>query len=133
MTAFNRSDLKPSNWALTDIGGGNFKAVNHVTGRKFPSITMAAYNAFLANPIALVPPNHMKVTGNPIVGGVLTAVPDAYYVATGSVTYQWLRDGVPIAAAISASYTLVIGDLNTNISCQVAAALAVSGCFYIAS
>jgi hypothetical protein len=38
-----------------------------------------------------------------------------------AVTYQWLRNGSPIEAAISSEYTLVAADLNTSITCVVTA------------
>lgn len=38
-----------------------------------------------------------------------------------TVSYQWLRDGQPIAGATSASYTPVAGDTGTTLSCRVTA------------
>ena len=53
------------------------------------------------------------ISGTPGVGNVLT-------VPSGYSSYQWLRNGVAIASATTASYTQVTADLGASITCFAA-------------
>jgi hypothetical protein len=60
----------------------------------------------------------LSVTGTPLVGKVLTATGSTYdYTAT--LTYQWLRDGQPIANATAATYLLMGADDTHLVSCSL--------------
>jgi hypothetical protein len=61
-----------------------------------------------------------SITGAAVIDGVLTCAPGAW---TGSptFTFQWLRDGTPIAGATQAKYTLTIDDTGHAITCRVSA------------
>lgn len=68
--------------------------------------------SFTANPVATAP------TGMLIGETVFTT--DGTYVGTGVVvTYQWLRDGVPIGGAIANSYVLTAADIGPLITPRV--------------
>jgi hypothetical protein len=62
---------------------------------------------------------------NPATGTVLTCQTGSWTPSSGSgipaLTYQWLRDGSPIASATSATYTLAAADQGRAIQCQVTA------------
>ncbi|MFC5679241.1 M1 family aminopeptidase [Aeromicrobium endophyticum] len=58
------------------------------------------------------------ISGTPRVGETLTAVPGAWDGGT-TLSYQWLRDGSPIAGATAPSYALVATDWRTRISVAV--------------
>lgn len=62
------------------------------------------------------------ITGTVLVGQTLTCS-SGTWTGTGTITYayQWLRDGAAIAGATSSSYTLVVADANTSLSCRVSA------------
>ncbi|WP_182376523.1 M4 family metallopeptidase [Nocardioides sp. WS12] len=52
----------------------------------------------------------------PIVGGRLTATPGQWDVPDAVVSYQWLRNGVPISGATSRIYTLTAADRGRYMS-----------------
>lgn len=62
------------------------------------------------------------VSGLPRVGSLLTAVPGTWQPAPVALTYQWLRNGSPIAQATGTTYTLVSADAGTTISVRVTGA-----------
>ena len=61
------------------------------------------------------------ITGTPKVGEVLTVgtagITDAD--GLGTFSYQWLKDGVAIAAATGTTYTPVVGDIGRTIAVRV--------------
>ncbi|SEB70626.1 C39 family peptidase [Arthrobacter woluwensis] len=59
-----------------------------------------------------------KLTGTVKVGSVLTAQPGAWVAGT-SFTYQWLRNGAPIAGAVAAGYKLGPSDAARTIAVRV--------------
>lgn len=59
------------------------------------------------------------ITGTLKVGAVLTAVPGAWGSGTVSLSYQWLRNGVPIAGATYAKYTLNPDDVGSRLAVSV--------------
>jgi hypothetical protein len=74
------------------------------------------------NSLAGIPTNSVApvASGAPFVDEVLTASTGTW---TGSptYTYQWRSGGTPISGATSSSYTVVVGDIGTNITCTVTA------------
>jgi hypothetical protein len=71
-----------------------------------------------AAPVSTAPP---IVAGNPAVGRTLTAVPGGWDQGGLTYAYQWLRDGVPVAGATSASFPLGAEDVGHRLSVQVTA------------
>lgn len=59
------------------------------------------------------------ILGEPRVGQILRADPGAWGPSTVRLTYQWLRDGVPVPGANSTSYPLDPTDLGTVVSVRV--------------
>lgn len=62
------------------------------------------------------------ITGTPTVGQNLTCSTGTW-TGTATITYarQWMRDGVDIAGATSATYALVGADQTRTITCEVTA------------
>ena len=70
-------------------------------------------------PVNTVPPD---ITGNVIVGGVLTCSDGTWTGAAPiTYTYQWFRGATAISLATSNTYTIVADDLGTALTCQVTA------------
>ena len=68
--------------------------------------------------MATAPP---AVSGSTQVGAKLTAMPGTWSVAGLTYEYEWLRSGVPVAGATSASYTLTSADLGARLAVRVVA------------
>lgn len=57
-----------------------------------------------------------KIDGDPSVGSVITVTTGTYTAdPAATLTYQWLRNGSPIAGATGTTYTTVLADANTQI------------------
>lgn len=56
------------------------------------------------------------ISGTTAVGSTLTATTGTWYPVPGSIAYQWLRDGSPIAGATSTSYVVTEADAGTELS-----------------
>jgi len=70
-------------------------------------------------PLSMVPPT---VEGTPTYLENLTATPGAWTPPDGlAYAYQWLRDGVPVADANTASYRLDLDDLGHTLTISVTA------------
>jgi hypothetical protein len=67
------------------------------------------------------------ITGTSTVGSTLTCSTGTWSGSPTSYSYQWLRDGVEIAAATAATHLLVSGDSGKMISCAVIATDAFGG------
>jgi hypothetical protein len=61
------------------------------------------------------------ISGTPRVGATLRATPGDWDPAEVNLSYRWLRDGEPIAAAGTATYALVPADLGAAIRVRVTA------------
>ena len=62
------------------------------------------------------------ITGTPIVGASMWCSTGAWTGRpTPSFTYEWLRDGTPMAACTGTSYTVQAADLGHVLSCEVTA------------
>lgn len=65
--------------------------------------------------------NAPHVSGNGIVGDVLSSTLGNWTNEPTTYTHQWLRAGVAIPGALSSTYTLVAADVGNNIACEVTA------------
>jgi secreted trypsin-like serine protease len=79
-----------------------------------------------SNPTALVrgifvSPPTPTISGTRVVGSVLTAIPGTWSPTPNSYNYQWLRSGVAITGATTATYRLTPADWNELISVTVTA------------
>lgn len=59
------------------------------------------------------------ITGDPVVGSVLSADPGAWGPESVALSYQWLRNGVAITGATASTYTLAGGDFDTSVAVRV--------------
>ncbi|WP_211876838.1 beta strand repeat-containing protein [Pseudarthrobacter albicanus] len=75
--------------------------------------------SFGSAPLALTGAPVPTVTGTPVAGQKLTAVPGAWGPAPVTLAYQWKRSGVNILGATAASYTLTAGDVGKTITVTV--------------
>ncbi|MEO6470952.1 MAG: S8 family serine peptidase [Aeromicrobium sp.] len=62
----------------------------------------------------------VKISGSPVVGEPLTAVPGTWLATPASFTYTWLRDGTPIAGATNSSYTVGQADVGSKLRVRIA-------------
>jgi hypothetical protein len=62
-----------------------------------------------------------SITGTAAVGSTLTAHPGTWTPAPDSFTYQWLRNGVAIAGATKATYTVTAADSGRVLTVSVTA------------
>ncbi|MGX7681736.1 lamin tail domain-containing protein [Jatrophihabitans sp. DSM 45814] len=101
------------------LDDGNHLVSVAVTASKagFGSATATSASVTVAVPslIAGTP----KISGTPTVGSTLTVKPGTWTPTPDSFTYQWLRDGKPIADATSATYTPSSPDKGHKISVTV--------------
>ena len=67
---------------------------------------------------SVLPP---QVTGTAHVGSRLTSTTGSWSTTGLQHTYQWLRDGTPIAGATAASYRVAVADVRTRLSVRVTA------------
>lgn len=59
------------------------------------------------------------ITGNAVVGGILTANPGTWVPTPSSFSYRWLRDGAVIPGATAATYQIQLADLGMPLSVSV--------------
>ncbi|HEY0277811.1 MAG TPA: DUF2341 domain-containing protein [Solirubrobacterales bacterium] len=64
-------------------------------------------------------PGTATIGGTAAVGSTLSASPGDWSPTPAQVTYQWLRDGAPIAGATSATYAVTAGDAGHAIGVTV--------------
>lgn len=69
-------------------------------------------------PVATKAPS---VSGTPQVGRTLTAAPGSWNIAGVTFTYQWLRDGAPIARATARTYRATAADARHRLAVKVTA------------
>jgi 5'-nucleotidase len=70
---------------------------------------------------AIVNDGKPGISGPLTVGSELTATPGTWTPTPGSVSYQWLADGVEIEDATGSTYTLTAAELNKVITVKVTA------------
>jgi RHS repeat-associated protein len=93
-----------------NIGGGS----NVLLGNSPRTFTLSRPPTFLQAP-------HVSPTGPVIVGTQLTTTNGVWTPDPDDFAYQWLRDGQPIAGAVSPTYTVTSADLNRQIRSTVVA------------
>lgn len=69
----------------------------------------------------IVPSSESSVSGRPVPGQSLQGTPAQFDKSGTQLTYQWLRNGVAIAGAISTSYTPTADDVNAQITFRTTA------------
>jgi hypothetical protein len=100
---------------ITFSGSGSYQLTWNTGGvRPFSGTMTVAVVA--AEPITI---GSVTVSGGSSVGSVLTASVVGVSVSGGTVTYQWLRAGQPIAGATQSTYKLTTKDMCSQISVQV--------------
>ncbi|KQM82112.1 hypothetical protein [Agromyces sp. Leaf222] len=72
-------------------------------------------------PAAVTSLSTPSVSGDALVGSLLTADPGTWSVSELSFTHQWLRDGTPITDATGETYTATLEDANATLSVEVLA------------
>lgn len=72
------------------------------------------------------------VTGRPVVGSTLTTTVDAWE-PVAELAFQWMRDGQPIAGAVTADYTLTGDDAGTSVSVRATGTSACAGASDVSS
>jgi hypothetical protein len=70
---------------------------------------------------APLPTGVTTIVGQPLVGKTLTCIPSGFSGNGVLLSYQWLRNGAPIAGANRAAYVPVTADLGRGVSCRVTA------------
>ncbi|NQX33806.1 carboxypeptidase-like regulatory domain-containing protein [Herbiconiux sp. VKM Ac-2851] len=86
------------------------------TGYTTTTRTSSATAAVLAKLSATPTPT---ISGVPAVGTTLTAQPGAWAPAPVALSYQWLRDGVPLTGKVKSVYLLSAADTGHSISVAV--------------
>ncbi|MFC6343455.1 M4 family metallopeptidase, partial [Nocardioides hankookensis] len=111
----------------TTADGGHLIAVA-VTGVKDGFASTSTTSAAVSIPAPVEPGEKTLTTAVPTlsgtfaVGSKVTAAPGAWKAGTAPVTsfsYQWLRNGVPVAGATSPTYAVTAADARTRLSVQV--------------
>jgi hypothetical protein len=72
-----------------------------------------------ATPVPVAPTSITAPTGAGLAGEALKCVPGTWTGGSASPPYQWLRNGVAIAGATSAEYTVQAGDVPSVLQCEV--------------
>lgn len=78
-------------------------------------------NATAQGTVTITPLETPRITGVERWGQKLTVSTGTWSPKPSKVTYQWLRNGVPIGGANAATRTLVLADFGTRLSVKVAA------------
>lgn len=110
-----------STYLVKESDLGHSLAVS-VTGMKAGYKPATRTSAAVAIPLAGTEIAVPTITGTVSIGSTLSAVVSGVAPATASVSYQWLRNGAPIAGAVAPTYTLTKADARTRVSVVVAAA-----------
>lgn len=90
---------------------GNVSADETIDVEKAPTGPAAA-------PVATKTPS---ISGSPKVGKTLTAKPGSWDIGSLAFTYQWVRDGVPIAPATSRTYRATAADAGHRLAVKITA------------
>jgi surface antigen len=87
----------------------------------YPTTSVRSRRTKFVAEAALTPLTKPTVTGDPVVGAILTADPGTWDPAPSSVAYQWLVDGNPVAGADDITFTPAPEHLGSAVSVQVTA------------
>jgi GH43 family beta-xylosidase len=106
--------LKPGEYSLSGFSSAAAgTSTVTVTMTAKPSMTATFTVAIVTGSLTTGVPT---ITGKAQVGNTLTAQPGAWGPAPVALSYQWLRDGKPIARATGASYELAAADRGHRVS-----------------
>lgn len=100
------------------------KAISVRATGKLASFTDGVSTSFTVNVTAgdaLIATTLPSITGTPAVGSTLTGQRGTWENAPSAYNYQWLRDGVPMSGATSATYSPTAADAGTSLSFRVTA------------
>lgn len=100
--------------------GADILPVFKVNGAEEQLTPVEMYDAMARHPLPhnTTPP---VISGTPTVGFTLVSTPGTWTNHPTLITYQWRRNGAPIAAATASTYPLVLADLAATITCAVTA------------
>ncbi|MEV7135672.1 S8 family serine peptidase [Arthrobacter sp. NPDC093128] len=91
------------------------------TGSRFfgqsVSVTSAPTAPVEAAPV--VPPYEPRISGQAIIGGLLTAEPGAWQPAPVTLSYQWYRSGQAIPGAVANTYQMTTDDKDKTLTVRV--------------
>lgn len=119
----NISGATASTYVLVDADDGTDVECD-VTADNGINTATAASNALSITYPTPVFTTAATISAQNVVGQTLTATPGVVDPPSGSgstISYQWTRDAVNIAAATASTYTLVSADENTDVTCVVTA------------
>jgi surface antigen len=110
---------KPKLKLKPEMLGKTVSVVAVVRGEGFKEGLSPAISAgqVLQDEISVLTP--FGVTGRPRYGETLQVAPGTFSPADATVSYQWLRDGVPIAGATGPSYRLGAADAGARVAPRV--------------
>jgi len=92
-------------------------SVNGTRYGYIPATAVSAPTAVVAQP--RVAAGTVMIVGTPTVWSTLFALPGGWDPANVALSYQWLRDGVPIPAASRWTYTVTRADVGHALSVAV--------------
>ena len=108
-----------ASYKLVAADGGT-KITVRVTGSKTGYKSVAKTSLARSIPYLILKTTPVPtISGTSKVGSILTAKAGAWAPAVVTVKYQWLRNGIAIKGATSASYKLVAADGGTKVSVRV--------------
>jgi hypothetical protein len=89
-----------------------------ITGTDAYGFTSAPATVQVVVYVSAMQTGTVAISGTPVVGATLTAV-RAGWIDLATPSYQWLRDGVPIAGATGEAYTVSADDAGHRLSVRV--------------
>ncbi|MCA1983623.1 CHAP domain-containing protein [Nocardioides nematodiphilus] len=109
-------------WSLTlgpEVVARTLSVQVHGSRPAFKDVTVASgpVGPVQAPPLTVTAPG--TIAGRPYVGQVLTLTPPVTEPVAAPTGYGWLRDGVPIPGAATASYTLTAADVGHHVTARV--------------
>ena len=115
-----------TNSTYTLVGADQGASITVTVTPTKPGYTGVPTTSSAVGPVAAgtITPGTPTISGTAKVGETLTADTGTWAPSEAALTYQWLRNGTPIASATSPSYTLVAADNTAPISVRVTATLA---------
>ena len=96
-----------------------------VTARRYGYLTAVVETAPTANvaPGTIAMTTAPRLSGDPVVGGTLTASPGSWSVTPTGVAYQWYADGVAITGATGSTYSPTKAMLDHQLTVRVTVSL----------
>ena len=121
-TATTRSTAyAPSPGQLLAAGGVNWRVIAKDSNNN--ELGHSAWRGFVVatSGTQLQPTVQPWISGSPVVGATLNANAGTWPATSPRFSYQWLRDGQPIASATSSTYKVVYADAVRNLTVRVTA------------